>query len=246
MLAVAAGIVVWLGAQAIDREVAVDDAKTTAVQQAAPLARVCAQDPAAAAAAGADCAAAVAVVRDGVDGQAGEKGDPGVGVLGTAIVAGRLVIAYSDGREQDVGPVVGKDGVEGPEGRGIAGTTVTAAGRLVVTFTDATTLDLGVVVGPAGRGIQGFDQSEGRLIVVLTDGTRVDAGPLPPGPQGAEGKQGERGEPAPVEQSVTKHYDDGSSERCVRSGGTDVDPVQSCTRTPPPGEQDEGGLINAG
>lgn len=246
MLAAAVGIAVWLGTQAVGGQVAVDTANTTAVQQAAPLARVCAQDPAAASRAGADCQAAVAVVRDGVNGQngtTGATGAQGVGVLGTRIDAGRLIVTYTDGRTQDVGPVVGKDGEAGAEGRGIEGTTVTAAGRLVVSYTDGTSTDLGPVAGRDGRGIESFDQSDGRLVVVLTDGTRVDAGPLPPGP---EGKQGAQGDPAPVVRTVTKHFSDGSVERCERSGGTDIDPVQSCTRTPPPGDNTDGALINAG
>lgn len=249
VLVAAAVLATWLGAQAVGSQVAVDDATATAQQQAAPLARVCAQDPGAAIRAGADCAAAVAVAQGerGATGATGAKGDAGVGVLGTRIDGGRLIITYSDGRSQDVGPVVGKDGEPGPEGRGITGTSVTAAGRLVVSYTDGTTTDLGPIVGRDGRGIASFDQSEGRLIVVLTDGSRVDAGPLPPGPAGRDGDKGDKGDPAPVVRTVTRNYTDGSVERCERTGGTDVDPVQTCTRTPPPDPPaDEGGLINAG
>jgi hypothetical protein len=201
-------------------------AETAAVQQAAPLARVCANDPGAAARAGADCAQAAAIVRDGVD---GAKGEPGVGVTGTSIVGGRLLITYSDGHTQDVGPVEGQAGATGPEGRGIRGTTV-ADGRLVVTFTDDEALDLGPVVGRDGRGIASLDGSSGRLLVTLTDGDVLDAGPLPAGPRG------ETGEAAPVVQSVTRTYSDGSSERCVRDGGTDVDPVLRCDDRIPPAE----------
>lgn len=203
----------WVGTTAVGSQVAVDDARTTAVEQAVPLARVCAQDPEAAVRAGADCAAAVAVAR----GEDGDDGKPGIGVAGTRIVDGRLFVSYSDGREQDVGRVVGRDGVDGPEGRGIQGTTL-EGGRLVVTFTDGTRTDLGPIEGAPGRGIASTAAVDGRLIITYTDGREQDAGPLPKGDPGDEGKQGAA---APTVQRQTFHLEDGRVRVCDRTGGTD-------------------------
>lgn len=231
VLAAAVGVAVLLGGQAVTSRVEVETARTVAVQQAAPLARVCEQDRAAAVRAGADCASAAAVAR----GEPGPAGPPGRGVAGTTIVDGRLVIAYTDGTVQDVGPVVGG------EGRGIRGTAI-VAGRLVVEYTDGETVDLGLVVGPAGetgRSIAAVDGSTGRLLVTLSDGTVLDAGPLPAGPAGAPGERGPQGPPGPVVQSYTRTFGDGSAEHCERAGGTDIEPVYDCTRTPPPDDDDD-------
>lgn len=120
------------------------------------------------------------VPRDGVDGVSGR------GVANTAIVAGRLLIAYTDGVTEDKGPVVGQPGAEGAPGRGVVGTAV-VSGRLVLSYSDNTTEDVGPVVGPKGepgRSVAGVDAIGGRLIVTYDDGTTQDAGPLPPGPPG--------------------------------------------------------------
>lgn len=101
-----------------------------------PLAALCAQDPTIRERVGAACdTAAQAVVaapvvaaaaRDGrngaagtagLDGAAGIDGRDGRGITSTAIVAGRLVLTYSDGTTQDVGAVVGADGKAGVDGK---------------------------------------------------------------------------------------------------------------------------------
>jgi hypothetical protein len=106
----------------------------------------------------------------------------------------------------------------------------------VVAYSDGERVDLGPVVGRDGVGIAGVDGSTGRLVVTLTNGTTVDAGPLPRGPAGAQGDTGPTGpagDPAPSVRSVTRTFDDGTVERCTRSGGSDVDPELTCSTTEP-------------
>jgi hypothetical protein len=164
-------------------------AETTAEQFAGDVDRVCQLDRRAADAAGADCGGAAQVVRDGVDGAPGVDGR---GIVGTDVVDGRLVVAYSDGAREDAGQVVGRDGAPGPEGRGITDSDV-VDGQLVVTYTDGTAAALGPVVGADGRGIASTAAVDGRLVVTYTDGATQDAGPLPPGPPGADGGPGADG-----------------------------------------------------
>lgn len=210
--------VALIGVETVSDNLAVGLAQQTAAEVARPLASICATDPATAATAGADCAQAVAVARDGVD---GSDGPPGRGIALLDGSTGRLIVTFTDGSVADAGQLVG------PDGRGIASIAVDT-GRLLVTYTDGTALDLGPVVGADGRGIASVDGSTGRLLVTLTDGEVVDAGPLPPGPAGPAG-------PSPgAVQSVTRTYGDGSTERCERTGGPDTDPELACERTGPP------------
>lgn len=205
----------------VGQETAREDLQATAV----PLAALCDVDPSEAARVGANCEQARELARAGVDGTDGRDGAPGRGILGTTLSAGgRLVVAYSDGTTEDVGQVAGDDGV------GITATTI-EGGRMLVAYSDGRRVDLGPVVGPRGIGVAEMDGSTGRLLVTLTDGSVLDAGPLPPGPAG---RDGEDGTDAPVVQTVTRTYADGSVEQCRRTGGTDVDPVFTCDRTPPP------------
>ncbi len=181
-----------------------------------------------------------------------DQGPPGRGILGTSIVDGRLVVAYTDGTRQDVGAVVGQPGELGPGGVGIAATTI-EDGALVVTYTDGRREDVGTVVGAVGdpgRGIADTAAVDGRLIITYDDGEVQDAGPLPAGPMGSRGDQGDRGldgAPAPSVASVTRTYSDGSIERCERSGGPDSDPLFDCLiESPPPVEPDDGDLGDGG
>lgn len=214
-----------LGASAVGTVLVGQRAESTAVQQAAPLDRLCRTVPGAAAQAGADCAQAAQIARDGalpvaINGADGNDGAPGRGVLGTSVRDGRLIVAYSDGQTEDVGQVVGEDGV------GIVASVV-EGGRLVVSYSDGRRADLGPVVGPAGVGIADVDGTTGRLLVTLTNGEVVDAGPLPPGRDGVDG------ESAPSVASVTRTYADGTVEQCTRDGGPDTDPRFVCDRTTP-------------
>lgn len=187
------------------------------------------------------CTKAADAVADPVPGRDGTSGAEGRGVTGTRVVAGRLIVVYSDGTTEDAGLVVGAagapgvngaDGVPGTPGRGIVASTI-EGGRLVITYSDGARADVGTVVGddgadgargPAGRSVVSTANVGDRLIVTYSDGTTQDAGPLPPGP------------PAPSVRSVTRTYDDGSIERCTRVGGPDSDPVLDCqvTRAPAP------------
>lgn len=135
----------------------------------------------------------------GPTGPAGPTGRPGAagrGITGTQITAGHLIVAYTDGRTQDVGQVVGPAGPAGKngrDGRGITGTTVTG-GHLMVSYSDHTTVDLGSIVGPkgdAGRGVVSTSvSSDFHLMVTYSDGTISDAGLLPSGPAGPQGEKG--------------------------------------------------------
>ncbi|NUR80730.1 MAG: hypothetical protein HOQ21_09840 [Dermatophilaceae bacterium] len=145
-------------------------------------------------------------------GPQGDQGPAGRGIAGTAIVDGRLLIAYDDGTSRDVGPVVGQPGANGADGRGVIGTAI-VAGRLVLSYSDSSTEDVGQVVGTdgddgaPGRGVTSVAAVDGRLVVTYSDGTAQDAGPLPAGPPG-RGVQ--RAEVVDCRWRVT--YTDGTTE----------------------------------
>ena len=154
--------------------------------------------------------------RDGADGR---------GITATTIADGRLLITYTDGVVEDKGPVVGDNG---KDGRGVAGSTITAAGRLVLTYSDGTTEDVGAVVGPEGKaGRDGENGKDGRgvvsvtvspdshLIVAYDDGTTADAGQLPSGAQG-RGIESVAFDFDTCQATVT--YTDGTSEPAPMTG----------------------------
>jgi hypothetical protein len=167
-------------------------------------------------------------------GPQGDRGPAGRGIAGTAIVDGRLLIAYDDGTSRDVGPVVGQPGANGPAGRGVAGTAI-VAGRLVLSYSDGTTEDVGQVVGTdgddgaPGRGVTSVAAVDGRLIVTYSDGTTQDAGPLPAGPPG-RGVQ--RAEVVDCRWRVT--YTDGTTEDAGNACTTEtVTPTPTSSGRPP-------------
>lgn len=167
-------------------------------------------------------------------GPQGERGPAGRGIAGTAIVDGRLLVAYDDGTSRDVGQVVGQPGATGPAGRGVVGSAI-VAGRLIVSYSDSTTEDVGQVVGTdgddgaPGRGVASVEAVDGRLVVTFTDGTRQDAGPLPAGPPG-RGVQ--RAEVADCRWRVT--YTDGSTEDAGNACTTSTVAPAPITGGPPP------------
>lgn len=93
------------------------------------------------------------------DGIGGPKGDPGRGITNVVINSGDLVVEYSDGSSDNVGPVKGgrgdkgepgQKGEPGDPGRGITNVEL-VEGDLILEFSDGTTDRLGPVVGPAGE-----------------------------------------------------------------------------------------------
>lgn len=202
-----------VGYSIVDGEVSEQQAEMTAQEVAQPLARLCEVVPGEAAAAGADCAQAVTVARDGTDGRDGRDGANGRGVLGTSLTDGRLVVTFDDGTSQDVGQVAG------PAGVGIT-TTAIEGGRLVVSYSDGQAMDVGPVVGPAGRGIASLDGSSGRLLVTLTDGDVLDAGPLPAGEDGTDGDRGPAGDPGPPGPTCPEGFQPVETGEAVGEDGT--------------------------
>lgn len=122
---------------------------------------------------------------DGEDGTNGRDGADGRGVTSFDQSSGELIVTYSDGQTQNVGPVVGKDGAQGIQGltgRGILSTAL-QNGNLIVNYTDGTSETLGYIVGPAGEaGAPGADGAPG------TNG--VDGQPGRDGVDGAPGTNG--------------------------------------------------------
>lgn len=182
----------------------------------------------------------VPVVRppDPQQGPQGEPGPAGRGIAGTALVEGRLLVAFDDGTSRDVGPVVGQPGATGAPGRGVVGTAI-VGGRLVVSYSDSTTEDVGQVVGTdgddgaPGRGVASVDAADGRLVITFTDGTTQDAGPLPAGPPG-RGVQ--RAEVRDCRWFVT--YTDGTTEDAGGACTTStVAPTPTTTTPPLPGRR---------
>lgn len=172
-------------------------ATSTAHELAEPVDRLCRDHPSARREIGAeDCDRAADVQRRSTtvvvprDGTNGRDGATGRDVAGTAVVDGRLLVTYTDGQRDDLGPVVGATGApgpvgpEGPVGRGVVGTTVNADGELQVTYTDGTSETLGHVVGAdgaPGRGVARVEARDGRLLVFYDDepDVAVDVGSLP-------------------------------------------------------------------
>lgn len=166
-------------------------------------------------------------------GPQGERGPAGRGIAGTALVEGRLLVAFDDGTSRDVGPVVGQPGATGAPGRGVVGTAI-VGGRLVVSYSDSTTEDVGQVVGTdgddgaPGRGVTSVAAVEGRLVITFTDSTTQDAGPLPGGPPG-RGVQ--RAEVVDCRWKVT--YTDGTTEDAGNACTTSTVTPAPITTTPP-------------
>jgi len=123
---------------------------------------------------------ALAVPEDGKDGKDGQNGR---GVTTFDISGeGNLIVNYTDGTTEDVGHIVGKngiDGINGKDGRGILSVTIDR-GNLMIGFTDGETVNLGMVVGPAGE--PGQDGQNGAT------GATGPAGPA--GNDGAPGTNG--------------------------------------------------------
>ena len=164
-----------------------------------------------------------------IPGPPGERGEPGRGIVRTALNGGVLSVFYTDGDSETLGSV---QGIPGPEGRGVASTAI-KDGALVVNFTDGTSREVGQVVGPGGvagpkgdpgsagepgRGVASLTVTDGVLIVTYDDGTSAEVGPLPPGPAGPTGPAGRGitsvtcGATLPPKFTLTFTYTDGTTE----------------------------------
>lgn len=123
------------------------------------------------------------------DGKPGKDGSDGRGVTTFDVSdKGNLIVSYTDGTSKDIGHIVGKngiDGINGKDGRGILSVTIDK-GNLMIGFTDGVTENLGMVVGPAGapgqNGVNGQNGVDGQM------------GPIgPTGPAGSNGQDGAPG-----------------------------------------------------
>ncbi|WP_296132720.1 ExeM/NucH family extracellular endonuclease [uncultured Corynebacterium sp.] len=177
--------------------------------------------------------------KDGADGAAGKDGKDGRGIDSVRINdAGELIVTFSDGVEQNVGPVAGaagkdgndgkdgdngkdgadgadgtpgKDGKDGKDGRGIDSVTTNDKGEVVVKYSDGTTDVLGTLNAEKG-----------------------DTGA--PGQDGADGKDGEDGrgiESVSTDSrgNLVVKYTDGTSET-VRVGSKPAAPKGSSSLSP--------------
>ncbi len=89
---------------------------------------------------------------------------PSVSIIGTEINEdGELIIRYSNGMRENLGVVVGKDGVDG-EGAcvNIVSAEINEKGELILSYSDNTKQNLGVVVGK--NGVDGENTSEPPII----------------------------------------------------------------------------------
>jgi hypothetical protein len=129
----------------------------------------------------------VAVIpKDGEKGDKGDKGDPGD--IGRGVVSfqtskeGDLIVTFTDGYVQNAGRVVGKDGIngiDGKDGKGILSTEL-EAGNLVINYTDGSSQNVGMVVG-----LQGVQGDPGQTGATGATGPQGPAGPAgAPGPAG--------------------------------------------------------------
>ena len=136
--------------------------------------------------------------KDGAKGDTGQTGPAGRGVTTFKVLNnGTLEVSYTDGTTDNLGTVVGKDGINGvagingKDGRGVLSTAL-ESGSLIVRYTDGSQENLGYVVGPQGaKGDQGAPGKDGETIIG------------PAGPAGPEGAQGPQGPEGPAGISVT-------------------------------------------
>ncbi len=136
-------------------------------------------------------------VKNGFEGSEQEwleslKGKDGSGITDVSIEegTGRLIVKLDDGRQVDLGSVMGEAGV------GIAGMTVNERGELVVVFTDDTEQNLGVVVGADGeKGEKGDTGEKGEKGDTGEKGEKGDTGEKgDKGDTGATGEKGDKGD----------------------------------------------------
>lgn len=141
-------------------------------------------------------------------GEPGQQGEQGVGIAGAEKRAGALVLRLTDGTEQEIGPVDGRDGAPGADGvspdpEAIA-ETFRAMAESIVSETVAAGLakvpppekgekgDQGEPGRPGsdGRGwAKSFIDRDGNLVATFSDGSIENLGPCV-GKDGAPGRDG--------------------------------------------------------
>ncbi|AGF73378.1 ExeM/NucH family extracellular endonuclease [Corynebacterium halotolerans] len=189
-------------------------------------------------------------------GEAGEPGQPEepadperpAGIAGLLInTEGELIITFTDGTEQNFGPLPGFVGQDGEDGRGIDTLEINDEGHLIVSYTDGTTQDLGRIAGADGldgtdgtdgedgRGIDTLEiNDEGHLIATYSDGTTQDLGRVTAtdGEDGEDGLDGTDGRGVDSfeindEGHLIVSYTDGTTQDLGRVTATDDRDAQS-------------------
>ena len=189
--------------------------------------------------------------KDGADGAAGNDCEDGRGIDSVRINdAGELIVTFSDGAEQNVGPVAGaagkdgndgkdgdngkdgadgtpgKDGKDGKDGRGIDSVTTNDKGEVMVKYSDGTTDVLGTLNAEKGdTGAPGQDGADGR-----------DGADGKDGKNGSDGQDGEDGRgiesvSTDSQGNLVVKYTDGTSET-VRVGEKPAAPKGGSSLSP--------------
>lgn len=149
--------------------------------------------------------------KQGPEGKPGEDGAPGKdgrAITGTDIVAGEMVLNFSDSTTQNLGPVVGPAGVGIQDVRNVDGS-------LTIVLTNGQFINAGILPpGPAGA-----------------TGAKGETGPE--GKQGVQGVQGFPGEP-PFSWTKVDQATGAVLETCARSANFDpAAPTYVCTGSAP-------------
>ena len=182
----------------------------------------------------------------GLTGQAGADGDDGISITDVTLVAGNLVIDFSNTSTTDVGNIQGPKGDTGLTGpAGADGQTITSAavsnGAITLTMNDASTVNVtGSVQGAAGaQGPQGPKGDDGDAGADGAQGPQGPQGPAgadstvagpqgPQGPAGADGAAGAAGADADLTGISVSTASASGSGSLTYAGGTGV-----LTFTPP-------------
>ena len=129
----------------------------------------------------------------GDKGDQGEKGDAGVGIKSAALDQdGNLIITLTDDSVQNLGKIVGMNGIDGEDGSdgkdgvGVKSAALDQNGNLIITLTDDNVFNLGTILGTNGKdGADGKDGKDGKDGINGKDGVN--------GKDGTDGKDGTNG-----------------------------------------------------
>lgn len=103
----------------------------------------------------------------------GTNGTDGVGITNVSLIAGNLVLDYSNTSSQDVGNIQGPKGDAGNDGLTVTNAAVNGSGNLIITLSDASTIDAGNVKGQDGAVDQTLSLV-GNVITISGSGSTVD------------------------------------------------------------------------